>query len=592
MSSPAGRGSARVGMVGAGQLARMTQQAAIDLDVELVVLAEAPEAPAVRAGARAILGPPDDLAALRRLAAEVDVVTFDHELVPEPLVRTLVGEGVVVRPGPDALSLAQDKLRARERLRAWGFPVPRFAPAPTPEAVAELAEEVGWPIVVKARRGGYDGRGVEIVSSVAEAAAVLARGGEWFAEAAVDLAAEVAVLLARRPSGEVALYPVVGTHQQEGICRELVMPAPLPEGLARDATALAMRLADAVDAIGIMATELFVDREGRLVVNEVALRPHNTGHATIESCATSQFHQHLRAVLDWPLGSTALLAPAALVNVLGPPDGSDPASRLPAALAVPDVAVHLYGKVSRPGRKLGHVSAQGSDIETALAAAREAASRLEAGSEDTPRGTGRIGRTAGVDADTGAVSGRALPETGGGPPADSVPVVGVVMGSDSDLSVMQPAADVLRELGVEVEVRVVSAHRTPREMLDYASSAAARGLRVVVAGAGGAAHLPGMLAAATRLPVIGVPVPLRHLDGVDSLLSIVQMPSGVPVATVGVGNGRNAGLLAARILALSDPVLRARLEDLADQAASHTRASDARVRAATAPPRGDARPEG
>jgi 5-(carboxyamino)imidazole ribonucleotide synthase len=370
------RTSAHVGMVGAGQLARMTQRAAIDLGVHLTVLATAEDEPAVRAGASHLLGQPDDPAALARLAELVDVVTFDHELVDPGALATLSGRGVPIRPSPSALRVAQDKLIARETFAALGLPGPAHRLATDSEGVAELVAAVGWPLVAKARTGGYDGRGVRVVADHAALAAVLAGGGAWLVEQRVDIASEIAVLIARRPGGEQVVYPVVETHQQDGICHELVMPARIPAATAARAVALATRLAEGIDAVGMLAVELFIGTDGALGVNEIALRPHNSGHATIEGCATSQFTNHLRAVLDWPLGSTALTAPYAVtVNVLGV-DTSDVAARLPRALAIPGAQVHLYGKTSRPGRKIGHVTVLGEDAELALASARAAATAL------------------------------------------------------------------------------------------------------------------------------------------------------------------------------------------------------------------------
>jgi 5-(carboxyamino)imidazole ribonucleotide synthase len=370
------RTSAHVGMVGAGQLARMTQRAAIDLGVHLTVLATAEDEPAVRAGASHLLGAPDDAAALARLAERVDVVTFDHELVDAGALTTLVARGVLVRPAPGALRVAQDKLVARETFAALGLPGPAHRLATDTEGIEELVAAVGWPLVAKARTGGYDGRGVRVVADHAALADLLAGGGAWIVEQRVDIASEIAVLIARRPGGEQVVYPVVETLQRDGICHELVMPARIPAATAAAAVTLASQLADGIDAVGILAVEMFIDRDGHLGVNEIALRPHNSGHATIEGSMTSQFTNHLRAVLDWPLGPTALTAPYAVtVNVLGV-DTSDVAARLPRALAVPGAQVHLYGKTSRPGRKIGHVTVLGEDAEVALASARAAARAL------------------------------------------------------------------------------------------------------------------------------------------------------------------------------------------------------------------------
>jgi 5-(carboxyamino)imidazole ribonucleotide synthase len=368
--------SAHVGMVGAGQLARMTQRAAIDLGVRLTVLALRDDEPAVSAGAAFRLGAPDDAAALNDLAARVDVVTLDHELVDATALATIAARGVPVRPSPQALRVAQDKLVARETFVRLGLPGPVHCIATDEVAVTELAATHGWPLIAKARTGGYDGRGVVVVADRDALGAVLARGGDWIIEQRIDIAVEVAVLIARRPGGEHVVYPVVETVQRDGICHELVMPARISAEVAARAVAVALTLAQGIDAVGIIAVELFIDRDGGIGVNEIALRPHNSGHASIEGCATSQFTNHLRAVLDWPLGPTDLQAPwAVTVNVLGV-DDADVAARVPLALTVTGARIHLYGKSSRPGRKIGHVTVLGDDADAALEAARAAAAIL------------------------------------------------------------------------------------------------------------------------------------------------------------------------------------------------------------------------
>ena len=372
--------TARVGMVGGGQLARMTHAAAIDLGIELHVLASTPTDPAVLAGASHRIGDPDDLDALTAFAGEVDVVTLDHELVDASHLEALAAAGHAIRPHAAALLHAKDKLHARTRLGELGLPVPPFAAIDDIDQVGAFAADHGWPVVMKARRGGYDGRGVEVVHDQDQAAEVLARGGAWMVETHVDIDVEVAVLLARRPGGQHVAYPLVETVQRDGICVELIQPARVDDEIAAAAVALGTRVADAVDGVGIIAVELFVSGDGTLTINELALRPHNSGHATIEGSTTSQFHNHLRAVLDWPLGDTSMRTRvAALVNLLGP-DGPDQiATRLPHALEVSAAQIHLYGKASRPGRKLGHITVLGNDIEAARDQAWTATRRLVGG---------------------------------------------------------------------------------------------------------------------------------------------------------------------------------------------------------------------
>ncbi len=370
--------SAVVGMIGGGQLARMTHQAAIGLGVELVVLTPSPDDPAVAAGASHVVGDGSDLASLRRLAERCDVVTLDHELVDRRHLEDLAAAGHLIRPGVGALELAQDKATARRVFAAGGYPVPRFTVVAAGDlgVVDEFAEEVGWPLVLKAPTGGYDGRGVQIVHDRSELPE--ARPDErWLLEARVSIAHELAVVIARRPMDRgLVVYPVVETTQIDGICHELAMPAPIPTELSERAVELATSLAQEIDAVGIIAVELFVTDEGRLLVNEIATRPHNSGHATIDATVTSQFENHLRAVLNWPLGDTHMNTPAAAtVNILGGPDPFDP-TRIVHAMVHPSVRLHLYGKPWRPGRKLGHLTAVGPDVPHALGTARTALGQM------------------------------------------------------------------------------------------------------------------------------------------------------------------------------------------------------------------------
>lgn len=368
----------RLGILGAGQLARMDLQAAIALDVDLRLLADGPGDAAVLAGAEAVVGDHGDLDVLRDFAAGVDVVTFEFEGVDPALLGTLAEEGHRLVPDPAAKLYAQDKLHQRRGLGEAGFPLPPFEHARTAVDVAEFAATYGWPVVLKAPRGGYDGRGVRGVADALEAAAFLAPLPDGaLVEPRLDILRELAVQVARTSDGTTVAYPVVETVQRDAMLRELIAPAEVPAEIAAEAVNLATRIVAHIGATGLIAVELFLTADG-LQVNELAMRPHNSGHHTIEAAVTSQFEQHLRAALDWPLGATDFVAPAAVtVNVVGPEDGSDPRTRLPQALAVPGAHVHFYGKGARPGRKLGHVTALGPDVATARATAWRAAEILE-----------------------------------------------------------------------------------------------------------------------------------------------------------------------------------------------------------------------
>ncbi len=365
-----------VGMVGGGQLARMTHQAAISLGQSLRILATAPDDGAALVAADVHVGHHTDLDALRAFAKGCDVVTFDHEHVPTGHIEALAGEGHRVAPSAAALRYAQDKRAMRERLGELGVPVPRWGPAGSAAAVADFAAG-SWPVVAKAVSGGYDGRGVWLVGESDEVPEV-----ELIVEERVPLRRELAAVVARSPFGQVAAYPVVETVQRAGICVEVLAPAPgLDPELAAQAHALAIRLAAELDVVGLLAVELFDTGDG-LVVNELAMRPHNSGHWTIEGARTSQFEQHLRAVLDYPLGDTGLTAPAvAMANVLGgPPGGMALDERVHHLFAAdPSIKLHLYGKQLRPGRKIGHVTALGVSMESVRARAVRAARWLREG---------------------------------------------------------------------------------------------------------------------------------------------------------------------------------------------------------------------
>jgi 5-(carboxyamino)imidazole ribonucleotide synthase len=378
-----------VGVVGGGQLARMMAPAAIGLGIRLRVLAREATDSAAQVVPDVEVGDERDLDALRRFAKDCDVLTFDHEQVPTEHLRALEREGVVVRPGPDALVHAQDKAVMRARLAELGVPSPRWAVVASSHDIQAFGDEVGWPFVLKTPRGGYDGKGVRLVAAPDDAATwleSLGPGATLLAEERVRFDRELAVLVARSPHGQAAVYPVVETVQADGVCREVLAPAAISEEHALSAQSVALRIAEGLGVTGVFAVEMF-DTDVGVVVNELAMRPHNSGHWTIEGARTSQFEQHLRAVLDLPLGETSMSAPhVAMSNVLGGEIADMYDGYLHCMAHDPGVHLHMYGKVVRPGRKVGHATTLGEDAEDVRARARHAAAFLRGDSDDDTAG--------------------------------------------------------------------------------------------------------------------------------------------------------------------------------------------------------------
>jgi 5-(carboxyamino)imidazole ribonucleotide synthase len=359
----------RIGVIGGGQLARMMIPAAINLGFEITVLAESAGMSANRAADQ--VGDYRDEQTVLDFAKSVDVVTFDHEHVPHEILQKLDR----VHPRPEALQYAQDKILMREKLTQLGVPVPDWAAVHSEDELAEFLKRHGGQAVVKTARGGYDGKGVRVVSEPDEVRdwfttlAEDGHGGALLVEELVDFQRELSQLVARRPSGEMREWPVVETIQKDGVCAEVLAPAPT--GALDEAARIGRQVAEGVGVTGVLAVEMFESRDGRVLVNELAMRPHNSGHFSIEGSVTSQFENHLRAVLDLPLGDTSMRTPAAvMVNVLG----DEMLAKYPELLAeFPDVKVHHYEKSPRPGRKVGHVTVTGDSLDAARARAEACA---------------------------------------------------------------------------------------------------------------------------------------------------------------------------------------------------------------------------
>lgn len=381
----------KIGVVGGGQLARMMAPAATELGLELRILAEGPDVCATRAVPCAPVGDYRDFEALAAFAREVDVLTFDHEHVPTEFLQRLLDEGVNVQPRPSALVYAQDKLEMRKVVDRLGLPNPLWAEVKTLDELLAFGEDAGWPVVLKTPRGGYDGKGVMVLDSAEQARA---ESADWFAqlpertdfssllvEEKVPFSRELSALVARRDSGQVVPWPVAESIQVNSVCDEVLAPAPgLEAEVAQAAQDAAVRLATELGVTGVMAAELFEvpGSEHGFLINELAMRPHNTGHWTQDGSVTSQFEQHLRAVANLPLGDTSLRTEVALMkNFLGG-SNEDIFGVYPALMeAYPAAKVHFYGKEPKPGRKIGHINMTGRRGElTALRSQATAAARL------------------------------------------------------------------------------------------------------------------------------------------------------------------------------------------------------------------------
>lgn len=528
--------SKTIGILGGGQLGRMIVEAAHRLNIKTIIL-DAPQSPAKQINALDdhVDGSFTDYESIAKLAEKVDILTVEIEHVDVDALKKIQKKfpQIEIYPLPDTIKLIQDKYLQKEHLIKHGIAVTESQAITenTTNNLTTVGQQYGYPFMLKSRTLAYDGRGNFVVkdeSYVKKALEFLA-DRPLYAEKWCPFNKELAVMVVRSIEGEVFSYPTVETIHQNNICHLVYAPARINNTLAEKASILAQNAVKSFPGCGIFGVEMFLLENGELLINEIAPRPHNSGHYTIDACVTSQFEAHVRAVtgLPMPKGFTdfaTTITNAIMLNVLG--DKETPNKELETcrrALETPHSTVYLYGKTTRPERKMGHINIVTSSMDDA---------------------ENRLAYIMGKSNDIPA----SLPNG-----EKQQPLVGVIMGSDSDLPVMAVGARILKQFDVPFELTIVSAHRTPHRMSKYAIEAAQRGLKCIIAGAGGAAHLPGMVAAMTPLPVIGVPVKGSTLDGVDSLHSIVQMPRGIPVATVAINNSTNAALLAVRILGAVDP---------------------------------------
>ncbi|KEQ82013.1 Phosphoribosylaminoimidazole carboxylase [Aureobasidium pullulans EXF-150] len=540
-----------VGLLGGGQLGRMFVEAANRLNIQVNIL-DAAKSPAKQISSHEghFEGSFKDPEAIEKLSKTCDVVTVEIEHVDTQILEKISSQ-VAVEPSWKTIRMIQDKYAQKEHLQEYNVATAQSIPlaGATTEDLEKVGEQIGFPFMLKSRTEAYDGRGNFPVKSSADFDAALKALGSrpLYAEKWANFKAELAVMVVKTKDGVLA-YPTVETVHEDSICKLVYAPARnVSKKVLEQAQELAKKAVACFWGKGVFGVEMFLLDDDSLLINEIAPRPHNSGHYTIEACPISQYDAHLRSILDIPIQQSELRIrePSIMLNILG---ASTPESAVQIAersiAAGVGASIHLYGKGdSRANRKMGHMTLTAPTM-------REAEKAMQPLLDITDDVRGRKSK----------------------PLSDSKPagqakdaVVGVIMGSHSDMPVLQAGINILKTLNIPFETHITSAHRTPDWMSEYIHGAMPRGIQVLIAAAGGAAHLPGMAASHTAIPVIGVPVKPTIGDGTDSVLSILNMPRGVPVATVGVNNSTNAALLAARIVGLKEGQIQKALIEYADK---------------------------
>ncbi|THX82927.1 phosphoribosylaminoimidazole carboxylase [Aureobasidium pullulans] len=538
-------------LLGGGQLGRMFVEAANRLNIQVNIL-DAAKSPAKQISSHEghFEGSFKDPEAIEKLSKTCDVVTVEIEHVDTQILEKISSQ-VAVEPSWKTIRMIQDKYAQKEHLQEYNVATAQSIPlaGATTEDLEKVGEHIGFPFMLKSRTEAYDGRGNFPVKSSADFDAALKALGSrpLYAEKWANFKAELAVMVVKTKDGVLA-YPTVETVHEDSICKLVYAPARnVSKKVLEQAQELAKKAVACFWGKGVFGVEMFLLDDDSLLINEIAPRPHNSGHYTIEACPISQYDAHLRSILDIPIQQSELRIrePSIMLNILG---ASTPESAVQIAersiAAGVGASIHLYGKGdSRANRKMGHMTLTAPTM-------REAEKAMQPLLDITDDVRGRKSK----------------------PLSDSKPagqakdaVVGVIMGSHSDMPVLQAGINILKTLNIPFETHITSAHRTPDWMSEYVHGAMPRGIQVLIAAAGGAAHLPGMAASHTAIPVIGVPVKPTIGDGTDSVLSILNMPRGVPVATVGVNNSTNAALLAARIVGLKEGQIQKALIEYADK---------------------------
>ncbi|KAF3918775.1 hypothetical protein AA313_de0200298 [Arthrobotrys entomopaga] len=592
-----------IGILGGGQLGRMLQEQAALLGIELVVLDDV-NCPVrqINHNEKHVIGSFRDPEKIRELARRCDILTVEIEHINTDVLEEIATIGVdvggkmkkvPVHPSCETLRLIQDKYLQKKHFQEAGIPVaPQMiidSGDSMPNSLEEAAKTFGLPFMLKARKESYDGRGNFKITNSQEFETAANTMGKFslYAEKFLPFRKELAVMVIRTENEEgktrnVHAYPTVETIHEDSVCTKVFYPPrQVPNEICEAARDVASNVVRTLKGRGVFAVEMFLLENNELVVNEVAPRPHNSGHFTIESVPSmSQYKAQLYSILDMIPSSIKLqprVSGAVMINILGGAQEKSHQSLVDLTHSLYldnlDIFLHLYGKSSKPGRKIGHITvtshAHEVNIEELAAPLIKEADRIRQDRIEMKSSQLRPNIT--------EAPSQALPINPTSSRDPTNPLVVVTMGSDSDLPVLKGAFEILERFRVPYDITITSAHRTPQRMSDLAKSAAGRGIKVLIAAAGGAAALPGMLASETTVPVIGVPVKATHLDGYDSLLSIVQMPRGCPVATVGINNSTNAAILAVRILGAHDVKYRQAMADYIEQMGKEVEAKAAKL---------------
>lgn len=369
-----------IGIVGGGQLGRMLTEAAMHMGFKVVVIDPGPNCPAKQVGAEQIVASLNDEAALHKLAEKSDIITIEIEHVDSSLLAEIASLGKIVEPSPQTIQMVQDKLAQKQFLASNNIPVAEFVEIKDISSAEKALKNFGGKMIIKTRYGAYDGRGNMVVNNTQDInkAFELFNGKKLYAEKLVNFQKELAVMVARSRNGETITYPVVETIQERNICIEVIAPAMIEQQETNKAQQIALKVANHLKGAGVFGIELFLTDDRQILVNEIAPRVHNSGHYTIEACATSQFTQHIRAIMGLPLGSTELIVPAAvMINILGEHNGIPTITGLEEAHAIEDISVHFYGKTpTKIDRKMGHITATGATVQEAKARAQRARSLI------------------------------------------------------------------------------------------------------------------------------------------------------------------------------------------------------------------------